>query len=112
MAFRLYVSNTITVPVAGKLPGADGKPAAFSFSLQAKRLSQTALRDIVDSNTRTIPELLSDVVTGWEGVLDDDNNQVPFTPANLSALLEIVGMAGVIFSAYLESCGAKGTTKN
>jgi hypothetical protein len=112
MAFRLYVSNTITVPVAGKLPGADGKPAAFSFSLQAKRLSQSALRDIVDSNQRTVPELLADVVTGWDGVLDDDSNQVPFTPANLAALLEIVGMAGVIFGAYLESCGAKGTAKN
>jgi hypothetical protein len=59
-----------------------------------------------------VPELLADVVNGWDGVLDDDGNPVPFTPTNLAALLEIVGMAGVMFAAYLESCGAKGTAKN
>lgn len=112
MAFRLYVSNTVTVPVAGKLPGADGKPSAFSFSLQAKRLGQSALKDLLDANTRTVPEVLQDVIAGWDGVLDDDGNQVPFTPANLTSLLEIVGMAGVIFAAYLDACGAKGAAKN
>jgi hypothetical protein len=112
MAFRLYVSDTITFPVTGKLAGKDGKPAAFSFSVQAKRLSQTALREIVDTNQRTVGELLPDVITGWDNVLDPDGNEVPFNETNLAAMLEYLGMAGHIFAAYLDCCGVKGTAKN
>lgn len=112
MAFRLHVSNTVTVPVSGKLPGPDGKLAPFSFELQARRLQQSELREFVEQNTSTVPEVLAEVVTGWSKVLDDDGNEAPFTQAAFAQLMDIVGMSGLIFAAYLEACGAKGVQKN
>lgn len=112
MSFRLTVSDTVTVPVNGNMPDAAGKPARFSFTLKARRLSLSELRSLTEGDDRTAPQFLLDNVIGWEGVLDEDGNQVPFARAALEQMLEILGMASLILGAYVEACGAKGTAKN
>lgn len=112
MAFKLVVSNTVAVPVAGRLPDASGRPVPFSFTLQARRLPAGELRQAIEANDRTVPEFLASLVEGWSGVQDDAGRELPFSAEGLNALLDIVGMAGVMFSAYLEACGAKGKEKN
>lgn len=113
MSFRLIVSNTVTIPVSGSMPDAAGKPSRFSFTLRAKRLSLSELRTMTDGvDDRTAPQFLLDNVQGWDNVLDDDGNLVPFSRDALEQMLEILGMAGLILSAYVEACGAKGAAKN
>jgi hypothetical protein len=112
MSFRLVVSNTISVPVAGRLPDASGRAVPFSFTLTARRLPATELLSAIESNDRTVPEFLDSVMLGWSGVQDDDGVELPFSASALNSLLDIVGMAGLVLKAYIEACGAKGKEKN
>jgi hypothetical protein len=112
MAFKLIVSDTVTVPVEGRLPDDTGRAVPFTFSLVAKRLPASGLRQAIDANDATVPEFLTGLVQGWSGVLGDDGKEVPFSPAGLAALFDIVGMAQLCFQAYLQACGARGKEKN
>ena len=112
MAFRLVVSDTVTVAVQGKLPDGAGKLQAFSFGLVARRMPQSELSATLKMQDVSFGEWLAERITGWSGVLDEDGNEVPFTPPHLHALLDIVGMSSLIVTAYLESCGARGQQKN
>ncbi|MBL8351198.1 MAG: hypothetical protein JNL87_12910 [Burkholderiaceae bacterium] len=112
MAFKLVVSDTVTVPVKGSLPNAAGVAAPFAFSLQARRLQADALRDLAQDNERTVAEFLASVVFDWSAVLGEDDKPAPFSEAGLAQLLNIVGMAGLAFTAYVEACGARGKEKN
>ncbi len=112
MAFKLAISNTVTVPVEGHIPDAAGRKAPFSFRLVCRRLPADELRQAIDANDATVPEFLAGVVTGWEGVQGDDGHELTYTGDGLRELLNIVGMAGVCFQAYLSACGARGKEKN
>lgn len=112
MSFRLVVSDTVAVPVAGSLQDANGRPAPFSFSLVCRRLPASELRAAIDANEATVPEFLASVVQGWNGLQDEAGQALPFSPAALEQLLDIVGMASVAFGAYVQACGAKGKEKN
>jgi hypothetical protein len=112
VSFRLAISDTITVPISGRLPGADGRMQPFSFTLKARRLPASELRAAVDASDTTVPEFLGGLVHDWSGVLDDEGREITFSAAALAQLFEIVGMAGVCFAAYIESTGARGKEKN
>lgn len=112
MSFRLVVSDTIMVPVSGRVPDASGRLQPFSFALKARRLPASELRAAVDASDTTVPEFLGGLVHGWSGVLDDESRELPYSPAALQQLFEIVGMAGICFQAYIEACGARGKEKN
>ena len=112
MTFRLSVSNTVSVPVAGSIPDENGRPAPFSFNLTCRRLPASELKDSVQSTEATVPEFLASVVQGWSGLQDDAGQPLPYSREALDRLFDIVGMAGVAFAAYLQACGAKGKEKN
>lgn len=112
MAFRLVVSDTISVPVSGRMPGEAGRNNPFAFMLQCRRLAADELRTELNADDRTVPEFLTSVVQDWTGVQDADGRELPFTTAGLAELLNIVGMNAVILAAYIEACGVKGKEKN
>jgi hypothetical protein len=112
MTFRMLVSDTVSVPVAGRLPDASGRAVPFSFTVLARRLPASELRNALEPTDRTVPEFLNSVVRGWSGVQSDDGAELPYSQPGLDALLEIVGMANLIFGAYIEACGVKGKEKN
>lgn len=112
MTFRMVVSDMVSVPVSGRLPDANGRAVPFSFTVLARRLPASELRTALESSDRTVPEFLSSVMRGWSGVQADDGAELPYSQPALDALLDIVGMANLIFGAYIEACGVKGKEKN
>jgi hypothetical protein len=112
MAFRLVVSDTVLVPVSGKIPDAAGRYAPFNFTLTCKRMPAGELAAAVEANETSVPAFVAGLTRGWSGVLDDDGAELPFSQDGLTALLDIFGMAGLCFRAYFEACGAKGKEKN
>lgn len=112
MSFRLVISDTVAVPVAGAIPDANGRPVPFTFSLVCRRMPARELRAAIESNEATVAEFVTSVVQGWSGLQDDAGQALPFSPAALEQLLDIVGMAGIAFSAYVQACGVKGREKN
>lgn len=112
MAFKLSVSDTVTVPVKGHIPNAAGAAQPFAFSLVCRRLKGATLRALVKDPEQEVAPFVCDVTSGWQGVLDEDDQPLPFSQQGLAELLDIVGMPGLVFAAYIDACGAKGKEKN
>jgi hypothetical protein len=112
MAFKLVVSDTVLVPVSGKIPDAAGRYSPFNFTLTCRRIPAGELTAAVQADDTTVPQFVSSITSGWSGVLDDEGRELPYSAEGLAALLDIFGMAGLCFRAYFEACGAKGKEKN
>ena len=112
MSFKLVISDTVVVAVAGKIPTASGGLQQFNFNLVCKRLNTTDLREELAQKDRPIEDFIRKVATGWDGVLDADGQPLPFSDEGLTQLLNVAGIPGVAFQAYLESVGARGKEKN
>lgn len=103
--FKLIVSATVLIAVAGKIPNEAGVALPFDFTLKCDRLPADQIRNLVEKST--ITEVVRKVSRGWDAVTDDDGNAVPFSVEALDQLLNVPGMAKVCFDAYFEGCGAK-----
>lgn len=115
MSIKLVVSDTVLVPVAGTLRDEEGRAVPFNFKLTCRRLSTTALRtqlEAVTDGSLTGDALMQSVVTGWQGVVDEDGKEVGFSPAAFEQMCEIPGISGVAFAAFVQANGAEGKAKN
>lgn len=111
MAFTLAVSETVLAHVKGATTDEEGRSVAFDFSLVCERKTAEELRAIVDSDV-LVPNFMKTIVRGWRAVLDAQKQPVPFDAGALDQLLNIAGMAGLAFNAYLDACGARARQKN
>jgi hypothetical protein len=115
MNYKLVISDTVEVPVKFTVNDA-GKTSGFQFHLIAQRLPQEAFKALAEGDAdRTVGQFLADHVTGWRGqrlVVDDAGNPADFSPEAFACMLDLVGVAGLAFTAYIEACGARGKEKN
>jgi hypothetical protein len=51
------------------------------------------------------------VLAGWDGIVDDEGEEVPYSKTSKAELLNVPGLAGSIIEAYFESIAGK-KTKN
>lgn len=109
-------------PVNVDVPIDGGRFDKFSFEARFRRVPQARAEELVllavknaqalqlgrdpeaDGNDRAVA---AEVLTGWAGVLDDDGNEIAYTPSNVSALLDFPGAAGAIAQAWFESINGK-----
>ncbi|MEG0082230.1 MAG: hypothetical protein RR775_10100 [Massilia sp.] len=110
MAFKLVRLNKLPVRVKGALPGEDGKPAAFDFTLHCKRLSQAEIDVVMKDKRGEVKGFVHNVVEGWDGVLDANGEPVSFAADQLDEMIDNAGLPMLIMHAYLEQVSA--TAKN
>jgi hypothetical protein len=110
MALKLIVRNKLRVPIRGTIADETGAPVKFDFVLLCKRLNQVEIDKEMDDKNSLITDFLHRVVEGWESVLTEDGEHLPFNENNLAAVLLQAGMHTVCFHAYLKEVGA--TAKN
>lgn len=114
MTFVLAEQYTFNWPVKIILPDTTGKQVTRTFTGHFKLMeadefnSKTrarfdAISDDVDRATAIRTELVMDVMTGWEGVVDEDNNPVPFSLDTLKHACRYGPIAQAIFEAYKEA---------
>jgi|TARA_B100000073_G_scaffold340535_1_gene340510 hypothetical protein len=113
MAFVLKSSDSYTWPVVFRQPGNGGKRVKSDFIAEFARLSQTRIAEIQQQAQRRADgdESLSisdtsvadEVLVGWEGVQDADGEEIAFSPAMKSQLLEVPMLASAIVEAYFFS---------
>jgi hypothetical protein len=106
MAIKIQVSDIVRCTVRGTIADESGTPQPFDFAFLARRLDSEQLADTLNSDAR-IADFLVELVTGWSGVKNADNEAVPFSEAALRQLLLIPGLARLMLSAYVADCGAK-----
>ena len=108
MTIKITVADRVQFSVRGTMAGETGAQEAFDFRLTAKRLNEEGLQAALSQADRNVIDFLCDVVTGWKGVLDDQGNDVPYSPEALRQLCgNCLGIGPLAFEAYLDSVKAK-----
>lgn len=105
----IAIQNTVEVPVRFTLKeGRVNKLFAFSFT--AERLDQDTITERLEDKGRKVKSFMADIITSWDGqrlVLNEDGTPADFGPEALELLLNVAGVASVLFAAYFKDCGAK-----
>lgn len=105
MKFKCVIANTITTKVKGTYKDEAGAPRNFSFDLVQDRISQDDLQQIITDQTENASELIKRITRGWRDqrlVLDEDDKPAEFSAEALDVLLNISGMGGYCYRAYLD----------
>lgn len=110
MAFVLKKMNKLPVRVKGTLPGEDGKPVEFDFTLHCKRLTQEEVEAEHSDKESSVKDFVRRVAEGWESVKDETGAAVIFSADGLNDLLSNAGMPFLCFTNYMKQIAA--TAKN
>lgn len=114
MAISIIVSDLVRFKVAGVINTDTGASQPFDFWLTMSRLRDTAeaqsylgeIRDRAESAT-PITDALAPRVRAWNGVTGVDGAELPCTEEHVRELLNMVGMAAMVHTSYLQEAGAK-----
>lgn len=108
MPFKIKQSAAYWWPVSFSTPAEDrpGQRDEHRIEVQFKRLDDDAhdalMKRSVDEQLKD-REILPELVRGWRNVLDEHDNEQPFSPEKLTELLRVPGVPGAIMLAYLKS---------
>ncbi len=106
--FKIALSQTYRVKVTVETPNEHGKIDKSDFMAEFKRADLATLDEL-----RKEPQLdvLRQVLVGWDGLVDEDNNTVPFNAATRDAVLTIPQAVFALVDAFWASI-AKAKQKN
>lgn len=107
MGFKLVELDVVNVKIEGSLANESGKFESFDYTLQCTRMGADALKEKLSDEKTPTKDFMANVVIGWNGVSDAGGIAIPFNKESCNALLNIPGMAGIAFTAYLEQQAAK-----
>lgn len=113
MSLKLGQPRSYKWPVEWTIPADDGRHQKIGFDAEFKRLAQTRIDEIYKSATGggaiSDEELVGEVLVGWgTNVLDENDQPLAFTPANIAAVLDIQGARAATVRAFFDSLtGAK-----
>lgn len=110
MAYVLKKLNKLPVRVKGTLPGEDGKPIEFDFTLHCKRLTQDEIEAEQTNKDGSVKEFLRGVTEGWADVKDESGAATTFSLEGLNDMLAVAGMPMLCFTSYMKQIAA--TAKN
>jgi hypothetical protein len=126
MAFVLKRSESYTWPVTVDIPIDGGRFKRESFDVEFARLPQTRVHELQIAAAKvksalergydleglvTDQEIASEIVVGWNGILDEDGEEIKFSQSSKTELLDIAAVAAAIVSAFSDSI-SKAKAKN
>jgi hypothetical protein len=114
MAFVLNQSATYTWPVKITLAISGGKREVSTFDAEFKRLPQTRINEIMhlireqevgrrQEDLMWDTDVCRELLSGWDGVNDDDGKPVPFSEGSLNKLLDIPTVASQVIRTWAGS---------
>jgi hypothetical protein len=119
MAFVLDQNPWYRWPVGFDIP-IDGKWKRESFDGHFARVGQDRVNTLVEAAQRRVALLqrgetdpdvdgmteiaiADEILVGWDGIVDGDGQEVPFSEAMKARLLKVEGVATAIITAWAES---------
>ena len=102
--FTIRQDHSFTWPVEVAVPEDGGKHRIETFQVRFREIDQDHVNDILsDIENGVDAALLTEIVIGWEGVRDEDKNEVPFDTGMLEMLIKVpyvrIAMAGAFMAA-------------
>ena len=111
MGFKLDQSGTYKWPVTVEVPVVDGRHDKQKFDGEFKRITQSRIKELIElvaSGDLSDVDVVKEVLVGWDGIEDDQGNELKFSQSKLKQLLEVPMAATAIGTAFFESyTGAK-----
>jgi len=111
MGFKLDKPGTYKWKVTVEVPVDYGKHDKQEFYGEFKRITQSRIKELIElvaSGDLIDVDVVKEVLVGWEGIEDDEGNELKFSQSNLKQLLEVPMVATAIGTAFFESyTGAK-----
>jgi hypothetical protein len=93
-------------------PTAPGNFEEQTFTVTFRRPTKSEVDSLVNGDGKTDNDFVAAVVVGWEGIVDDQKQELPFTPENLKAVLDVPGVASAIVWAFMDSFKGTAQRKN
>ena len=104
MAFVRKKVKTFKWPVEVEEPS-NTKPGKFEkseFTAIFKRVKMSELEGVTDAESAS---LLKKVLVGWEGIKDEDGDDIDFSEAELDEFAEDVDWLKAVLAAYTKTYG-------
>lgn len=122
MTFVLIKSRTFSWPVRVTMPTDAGKQSTNEFTGKFRLMpadefnrKNTEWMDKFVEDQEAAHKLrcamVAEVLIGWDGVVDEDNQPVPFTDETLKALCEYAIIVQAITEAYKAAVSTEGQKK-
>jgi hypothetical protein len=124
MTFKISRSQTYRWPIKIRLPKDGGGCTVETFEGEFRRLKQSRIDELrrqliaqeesgLEEGEITAEAAIGEILAGWSGIMDDDGEEVPFSPSAVAELLELPTVAMQILRSWGESLmvgadGAKG----
>jgi hypothetical protein len=106
MAIKITVSNRVKFNVEGTLKDEDGKDNAFKFGLLCNRITAEQHRERTKGDIDFV-QFMVEETSDWFDVKDADNKPLEFSEDNLRNLLNMPGLAALVYFTYMRETGAK-----
>jgi hypothetical protein len=106
MGFVLKQSDTFSWPVTFDLPVDGGLYETQTFDAQLKRMPQSWIREIakkIDADEVTDTEVAKEILSGWAGITDESDKEIPFSQKTLEQLLDIPTLSGSVVLAFFKA---------
>tara|TARA_Y100000015_G_scaffold6402_1_gene5869 strand:- start:2927 stop:3250 length:324 start_codon:yes stop_codon:yes gene_type:complete len=99
MGFKYTKVTSYKWPVTVELPD-NGQYKKETFTACFKKVGRKAFEDLDDEATEA---LMYEVLVGWEGITDEDNEDVPYSDEVKQDLLDDTYFVRGLMTSYLES---------
>ncbi|MGI4856759.1 MAG: hypothetical protein ACRYHA_07510 [Janthinobacterium lividum] len=100
MAFTIAQSEHYSQKISVGLPDEKGRIARSEFKVTFVRCNNDRLDEL---RTMIGRDVLKAVVIGWSDLVDDHDEPVPFSDANLDALMQIPQAADALIDGFWSS---------
>ena len=102
--FTIREEHSFTWPVRVRVPSDGGKHRIESFNAVFREIGQERLDEILNGAEGAVDAaLLRDVVTGWEGVKDEDGNDVAFDDEKLQLFVRVPYVRAAMAEAFMDA---------
>jgi hypothetical protein len=114
MALVLKDSDSYSWPIVYRQPVSGGRRDRQEFEAEFKRLPQSRITEIQELAQRRVDgdptaadisdvSIADEVLIGWEGIVDSDGEEIPYSKSVKAQILELPMMAGCLIEAYFTS---------
>ncbi|MGZ3743859.1 MAG: phage tail assembly chaperone [Pseudobdellovibrionaceae bacterium] len=102
MAFVIKKKESFTWPVKIKSPKDGGGYEEQKINLEFKKLPQSEFQKTLKTAGITDVQFCQQVIIGWKDVVNENNEPVVFSEANLADFLETLGVPSQIVQQFTE----------
>jgi hypothetical protein len=100
MAFVLKKVSTYKWPVEVSVPVDGGKFKKETFTAIFKKMSRSAFNELIDEGDDA---LVDQIIEGWEGIKDEDGEEVPFCAGTKKELFDDPYVLRALIESYTNS---------